>query len=184
MRKTMWILGVGMAALILAGVTSRTQNVRPETAAPPSGPAAVKANIEYGRMPLYFIANQGQMDERVSFYVQGKDKSLYFTEGGVTFVLSKPEPEPTAGKAEEKRERPLREETRQVERHVVKLDFVGANTDVRPSGEEKTEAVISYFKGNPEDWHTGLPTYSRIVYRNLWPGIDLVYSGTVNKLKY
>jgi len=184
MRKTMWILGVGMAALILAGVTSRTQNVRPETAAPPSGPAAVKANIEYGRMPLYFIANQGQMDERVSFYVQGKDKSLYFTEGGVTFVLSKQEPDQTAGKAEEKRERPLREETRQVERHVVKLDFVGANTDVRPSGEEKTEAVISYFKGNPEDWHTGLPTYSRIVYRNLWPGIDLVYSGTVNKLKY
>jgi len=159
MRKTMWILGVGMAALILAGVTSRTQNVRPETAAPPSGPAAVKANIEYGRMPLYFIANQGQMDERVSFYVQGKDKSLYFTEGGVTFVLSKPEPEPTAGKAEEKRERPLREETRQVERHVVKLDFVGANTDVRPSGEEKTEAVISYFKGKAsrvEDWVTNV----------------------------
>jgi hypothetical protein len=66
----------------------------------------------------------------------------------------------------------------------VKLDFVGANADVRPSGEEKTGAVISYFKGKPEEWKTGLPTYSRIVYKNLWPGIDVAYYGTVDKMKY
>lgn len=70
------------------------------------------------------------------------------------------------------------------QRWVVKLDFVGANRDVQPVGEERTEAVISYFKGPQDQWHAGLPTYSRIVYRDLWPGIDLVYYGTVNALKY
>ena len=67
---------------------------------------------------------------------------------------------------------------------VVKLDFVGANKDVKPVGEAKTGGVVSYFKGQPADWQAGVPTYSRIVYRDLWPGIDLAYSGTTDRLKY
>ena len=67
---------------------------------------------------------------------------------------------------------------------MVKLEFVGADKDVKPVGEAETGAVVSYFKGKPEDWHAGLPTYSKIIYPNLWPGIDLVYYGTVNRLKY
>ncbi len=39
-------------------------------------------------MPLYFIPNDGQMDEPVAFYVQGKDKTLYFTPEGITLVLT------------------------------------------------------------------------------------------------
>jgi hypothetical protein len=70
------------------------------------------------------------------------------------------------------------------QRWVVKLDFVGANPDVRPTGEEKTDAIVSYFKGSPDEWHTGIPTYARILYRDLWPGIDLLFYGTVNELKY
>ena len=70
------------------------------------------------------------------------------------------------------------------ERWAVKLDFLGANPDSRPIGKDKTEAVVSYFKGKPEDWKAGLPTYSQIVYTDIWPGIDLVYSGTFDRLKY
>jgi hypothetical protein len=70
-----------------------------------------------------------------------------------------------------------------IEHWKIKLDFVGANT-VQPLGLEQTEAVISYFKGSQDQWHTDLPTYSKITYPNLWQGIDLTYSGTVNRLKY
>jgi hypothetical protein len=47
-------------------------------------------NVEpdFGRMPLYFIPNRGQMDERVAYYVQGKDRTLYFTPEGITFALA------------------------------------------------------------------------------------------------
>ena len=142
-------------------------------------------------MPIYFIPNQGQMDEPVAYYVQGKDKTLYFTSEGITLSLARPS---------EKRDRhasrdlngrepripggPAHKETEAVERWVVKLGFAGANEQVKPMGEAETGAVVSYFKGKPEDWHTGLPTYSKILYRDLWPGIDLIYYGTVNKLKY
>ena len=127
----------------------------------------ISADRDFGKMPLYFIENQGQLDKEVGFYVQGSDKTLYFTPRGVTFVM--------AGK---------KAESEETQRWVVKLDFVGANPDVRPRGEARQEAVISYFKGKPGDWKKGLSTYSRIVYPNLWDGIDLVYSGSVNKLKY
>jgi hypothetical protein len=56
---------------------------------------------------------------------------------------------------------------REVERWVVKLDFVDANPNVRPVGQEPTTAVISYFKGPREEWTTGLPTYASLVYRDL-----------------
>ena len=55
---------------------------------------------------------------------------------------------------------------------------------MRPSGQAQTDAVISYFKSSPDEWHPGLPAYSKIVYPNLWEGIDLVYSSTVNRLKH
>ncbi len=156
----------------------------------------VMAAMDFGRMPLHFIANQGQMDGRVAYYVQGKDKSVYFTPGGVTFALSQDSgaegkrPSP-ASWGRWTRKLPAKSQVKTQDaapgaagRWVVKLDFVGANRNVRPGAREETGAVVSYFSGRPKDWHTGLPTFSRIVYSNLWPGIDLAYSGTVNRLKY
>ncbi len=133
------------------------------------GPAQPDAATEDGveaslmNLPLYFIENQGQLDQRVAYYVQGRDKTLYFTAQGVTFVLSGPD-------------------SRQ--QYALKLEFVGADPDVQPVGKDRTEAVISYFKGSPEEWKTGLPTYAGVAYPDLWPGIDLVYSGDASLLKY
>jgi len=162
MRRIPWFV-VGLAGLCLIGTEGRNQSLPAgaSDALQPLKSSSVKLEAGFGKIPLYFVANKGQMDKRVDYYVQGKDKSIYFSPGGVTIVLASP-----------------------AERWVVKLEFVGADRHVRPLGQDETGAVISYFKGNPENWHTGLPTYSRLVYRNLWPGIDLVYSGTVDKLKY
>jgi hypothetical protein len=132
------------------------------------------------------------MDVRVAYYLQGKDKTIYFTSEGLTYVLSERRAgEEIAEKTASVKERLLinpaereLQSRRDQRRFAVKLDFLGANADVRPSGEEKTGAVISYFKGKPEEWKAGLPTYSRIVYKNLWPGIDVAYYGTVDKMKY
>jgi hypothetical protein len=161
----------------------------------------MRINVDWGRMPVYFIENQGQVDERVAYYVQGSDKVLYFAAGGVTFVLTEQSPDsigperggrpgaqasrdPMASIRDRESRLSGREPSAPVAHWVVKLDFIGANPDVRPVGEERQETVISYFRGQPDQWHTGLPTYNRLVYRDLWPGIDLVYYGTVDRLKY
>lgn len=138
-----------------------------------------KVNADFGNIPLQFIPNRGQLDEQVSFYIQGRDKAIYFTPKGLTFVV--------AEQAKKKGDNLLKySEVRNdaAQRWVVKLDFLGSNPNAIPVGLEETGGVISYFKGKPDEWKTGIPTYSKIIYRELWPGIDLIYCGTVNRMKY
>jgi hypothetical protein len=147
----------------------------PAPSIPTASTTTSQMNANWGEMPLYFIANEGQADSRVAFYVQGNDKTLYFTSQGVTFALASPASPPEKGGEKNGNEQPGR--------WIVKLDFLDANI-VQPRGEIKNETVFSYFKGAAGQWHTGLPTYSNIIYPNLWDGIDLVFSGTVHRLKY
>jgi hypothetical protein len=133
-------------------------------------PSGLRVQTDWGKMPLYFIANQGQLGDQVSYYVQGHDKTLYFTPQGVTLAMTSPQrtssPSPHMTGKSLPSPRMRRGDGGEVRRWIVKLDFVGANL-VQPLGQQQTQAVISYFKGSPDEWHTGLPTYSKIVYSNL-----------------
>ncbi|MCK7574467.1 MAG: hypothetical protein MZV65_00005 [Chromatiales bacterium] len=69
-------------------------------------------------------------------------------------------------------------------RWAIKLDFVGASRDVRPAALERSGTRVSYFKGTPRDWKIGLEARSKIIYRDLWPGIDLVSWRARDRIKY
>ncbi len=139
------------------------------------------------QLPLYFIENRGQLDHQVAYYVQGKGASIYFAPTGATFVLR---PGVSSGEMTAQLQRvalhaaPRTSPLDEAPPDLLKLDFVGANPQVRPQGRDRTAAVISYFRGTQDQWQTGVPTYSNVVYPDLWPGIDLVYSGDNRRLKY
>ncbi|MGH9432442.1 MAG: SBBP repeat-containing protein, partial [Terriglobia bacterium] len=43
----------------------------------------------------------------------------------------------------------------------------------------------NYFIGNdPKNWHTNVPNYAEVRYRNVYPGVDLVYYGNQGRLEY
>ncbi|MBN2490580.1 MAG: SBBP repeat-containing protein [Planctomycetes bacterium] len=146
------VVALGMTALFPGG------SLTVQAVSPPS-PSLLRTT--FGKLPLYFVENGGVYPEEVKFYVQGADKTLFFTPAGITFRLKGQDRD-----------------------WVVKLEFIGANRDVVPSGKDPQQAIFSYFKGPKEEWKTGLRTFSRIVYRDLWPGIDLVYRAGVGVLKY
>lgn len=124
------------------------------------------------QLPLYFIKNQGQHHEEVAYYVKGVDSSVYFTSTGVTFALSESKADGTENTETSRK------------RWSVKLDFIGADPSVEPEGEDKQDAIFNYFKGEPKDWNSNVSTFGKVVYKDLWPGIDLVYSGQGQSLKY
>ncbi len=161
--------GLSLLALALpaVGVDVGLPDPVQASAAPPVAAEAVAGEVR--QLPLSFVENQGQVDDPVSYYVQGQDTSLYFTPDGVTFAVTG---DGASGSAAN--------QTR--ERWAVTLEFVGADPVV-PVGDELAAGVVSYF-GGPGGSHTGLATYSSIAYRDLWPGIDLVYSGTGSALEY
>jgi hypothetical protein len=155
----------------------------------PDRGSGVSLEGSFGKLPLYFIENQGQRDAGGGYVVRGGKSTLYLTSQGLTFVLTG-STLPWQGAQVDKasfsssRAGVGAEETGSLRRWVVKLDFVGANEGVVPEGEGLTPAVVSYFKGPHEQWRTGLRAYGSVIYRDLWPGIDLIYTGTANRLKY
>jgi Beta-propeller repeat len=68
---------------------------------------------------------------------------------------------------------------------AVELEFAGAS-HARPriEGIEKLEGITNYFIGNdPSQWHTEIPNYRKVVYRNAYPGIDVAYYGNPGQLE-
>jgi len=193
-RLVFWSCLVPILAIALGSGSNMALKSRPDSleqnklpAAPVTSPALTR---DFGKIPLSFIPNKGQIDDQVSFYIHGTNETIYFAPGGVTFALN------YSTKSKDNKEvrrliqhrlnsdkKPM-DMDKDLRRWTVKMDFVGARKDVKPEGFDKTGAVVSYFKGKPEEWKPGLPAYSKILYRDLWPGIDLVYMGEVNKLKY
>lgn len=150
------------------------------------GRLAALAKEAYGKLPLRFVENRGQLDRAVAYYVQGRGQAVYFTPQGVTFALtgqasSAGESQPTVQRAAF---RPQPEAATARQRWALKLDFVGANPHARLRAEGQTPTVANYFKGGVAAWHTGLKTYATLVYEDLWPGIDLVYDSAGERLKY
>lgn len=67
---------------------------------------------------------------------------------------------------------------RATKKRSLSMKFVGANPKVKIEGLEPLQNRTSYFYGNdPGKWRTGVVNYGKVRYRNLWPGIDLVYYG-------
>ncbi len=175
------------ALLVLAGLpllSGRHAPLAPVSTEETSAPAPLPTTTALGQLPLSFVQNTGQLDARVAFALHGKETSVYFTSEGLTFRLASPEAQPATPAAVTPVS--LRETAPPAPspRWVLKLDFLGANPAVRPVGHDPTPATMNYFSGTPDQWHTAVPTYRKLVYPNLWPGIDLEYSGTGQQLKY
>jgi len=50
---------------------------------------------------------------------------------------------------------------------------------------EKLPGISNYFIGkDPSGWHTNVPQYSRVVMKDLYPGVDMAYYGNQGKLEY
>ncbi len=146
--------GAAAATLAKASVP-RTQEASPEQ--------RKKALENYGKLPLSFIENRGQADERVAYYIQSPDRSLYFTKDGHALRLNQ-------GKGED------------AKAHTIKVELVGAAAK-RIEGLERAPGVVSYFKGPKENWKTAIPTHSKIGYVQPWPGIDVAYDGHGGQLE-
>ena len=124
---------------------------------------AVRANVleAYGKLPILFVHNQGQLNDNVEYYAKASGQTLYFTNEGIVFDLVRYE------QAEE-----TKLADRKAERLVFSLDFLGANGSPVIQGGGKDTAVVNYLMGNdPDKWHTDVPTYREVVYNTIYPNL-------------
>lgn len=114
--------------------------------------AAQAAGHSVQRLPLVFEENRGQTDPQVKFYARSAGYTMFLT--GSETVLS------LGGSA------------------FVRMKLDGANQTPAIEGEQRLLGRSSYFLGNePEQWRTGIPQYGKVRYREVYPGIDMIFYG-------
>lgn len=148
--------------------------------------AALPGRVDqgYGRLPLAFEENRGQTDGRVNFLSRGPGYTLYLTPTEATFVLAKSEARPKQDRIRLLTpHRPVPEP--KITRTVVRMKLLGANPASRVAGGGELPGKVNYFIGNdPAKWRTDVPTYARVEYRDVYPGVSLVYYGNQRHLEY
>lgn len=143
----------------------------------------VSVQESYGELPLYFIENRGQMNARVKFYGKGTGHAIFFTQEGVILKFAKAKQLQDRGSKAEMRDRELELQKREIK--VIRLFPVGGNPSPKIVAEGLQEGKVNYLVGDdPIKWKTEIPTYHRVVYEEVYPGIDMEFYGSHRQLEY
>src|SRR6185436_14086386 len=68
---------------------------------------------------------------------------------------------------------------------VLRMRIVGASPTPTVAGVEALPGKSNYFIGNdPGKWRKGIRTFAKVEYRNVYPGVNLVYYGKQRQLEY
>jgi hypothetical protein len=148
-------------------------SVPPAAKAAPAGDgqrlarSAIRA--AYENAPLFFVPNQGQMDARVRFYEQSQGHAAQFTRDGM-YLSVQSRRSATGGTQRQ---------------HVLKLTPLGGAAAPAIEPEEPQRPRINSFLGDdPSRWRSDLPTYGALLYRDVYPGIDIRFHGRHHDLEY
>ncbi len=125
--------------------------------------SALASTVELVGPPLSFEANYGQADPRVKFLARNDGYALFLTADTALFR--------TRSSA------------------AVSMKLAGANPAAPVSGDAKLPGTANYYLGNdPAQWTTGAPTFAKVRYQQIYPGVDLVFYGagnnTAHQLEY
>jgi len=135
--------------------------------------SAVRAS--FAEMPLAFERNQGQTDSRVRFLSRGSGYTLFLT--GKSAVIEVQVPISSHQNAHAANSA--------VTGKTVTMSLANANSNAQINGDGLLPGKSNYLIGNdPAKWHRNIAQFSRVRYRQVYPGIDLVYYGKQGRLEH
>lgn len=119
-----------------------------------------------------FFENKGQIranGEQIMFYATSPACDVYFRKGGVSYVFKLYNPE-----------------TKSLTSRRVDADFAGASAEAAILAKNPESGVFNFYNENVPNGIAGVKSYSKIIYRELYPGVDLVFKSVSakNKIKY
>ncbi len=129
--------------------------------------------------PMSFTENAGQWDESIKFRASAGAATMWFGSDGAYYQFAR---ELSDFESSDKSDK---QGPGEVEVMMIKASFVGARSNPEVVGADKLDYKCNYFLGNdPSRWHTNVSNYESIVYREVYPGIDLKYFGNGEQLEY
>ncbi len=184
---SVWIVAIaGLAVLGLAGAGGGHSR----TAAGPSGanpPQSTRVLASMGTLPLAFETNQGQTDPQVKFMARGNGYTVFLTANDTVFALnSSTQSEATVsrhhGPAGITHPAPVHTKDRTA---AIHMRLVGGNPASHITASNQLSSRSNYFMGNDRSqWHTNVPQYARVSYREAYPGVNLAFYGVQRQLEF
>lgn len=145
--------------LIVAIVVVTGLFVRNNVSHSSAPPAPLEVANRYAQLEMSFERNEGQTDRQVRFLARGRGYDLFLTTADVVLTLSNAS--------------------------VLRLSMVGANRASSIEGEDELPGKVNYLLGDqPGQWRTNISTYKKVRYREVYPGVDVVYYGNQRQLEY
>jgi len=143
-------------------------------------PATEKLNIDldFGKIPLYFIPNRGQVSDEVLFYARTSRYMLWVTREELVF-------DQVFGLNDREKGKPLVEEAEASGRDVSRMVIIGGRKDVEVRAGDESGHIVNYIRGNdPDKWMVDIPTSLSILYQEIYPRIDLKVYGVEGFIEY
>ncbi|HEV8426967.1 MAG TPA: SBBP repeat-containing protein [Pyrinomonadaceae bacterium] len=163
MLLLLWSLPVSMLPRVVA--TSRATAPAKDKKSTSPNQLQLKAAENYGKLPLSFESNEGQSAEAVKFLSRAKGYTLFLTPTEAVFSLRSRQKESNSS--------------------ALRMKLVGADAKAQLSGEQELQGKVNYLLGNDRSkWRTGIPTFRKIHYDDVWSGVDMIWYGTQTELEY
>lgn len=153
----------------------------------------VKSGLNFGNFPLYFIINQGQVNDSVAFYAKTSKYTLWMTKEGLIFdSISKINygDHPKHRTRLNKRNEPRTPDSFNLkyikqQREVSRFIFLKANKNPAIVPVNETRHKINYFIGNDQTkWFRNIPTSQAVLYKDIYKDIDFKVYGIEKQIEY
>ena len=114
------------------------------------------------RLPLAFEPNRGQAERGVNFLSRGSGYRVSLDARGAGLALR-------GGSAPTE----------------LRVGLAGGDPEARGQATSPLPGTASYLVGDrPESWLRAIPTYARVRYDDIYPGVDVVYYGNQRQLEF
>lgn len=155
-----WSLAWGLILTASIPAQAATAHQRP--------PSPRQVLNTYAQLPLSFEPNLGQSAPAVKFLSRGQGYGLFLTPNQAILLLRQPGARPATSQFRK-----------------LSLQLLSSNPAATIEAGGRQAGVSNYLLGsNPRRWHRGVPHYAQVRYRDIYPGVDLVYYGRQRQLEY
>lgn len=170
--------------LVGSPAAASTETLARDASIPPVAASRARLREAYGKLPLRFEPNHGQIDAQVKFFSRGSGYALFLTPTEAVLSLFGDligvEPFPSSINP-----RSLISDSTLSKTGVLRMHLLGANPAPPMKGVDTLPGKSHYLIGNdPKRWHTNVAAYAKVQYEGIYPGIDLIYYGNPRRLEY
>ncbi len=122
----------------------------------------------YGRLPIRFEANDGQIDSKVKFLSRGGGYGLFLTQSETVLTLRR---ESSSSVADAQ--------------STVRMKLIGADPAPQMEGLDRLPGRSNYIIGRDASrWRRNVESFAKVRYRSVYTGIDLTYYGNQRQIEY